>query len=86
MVRVQEKIKFGMKLLEYFTLREWRFLNKNALQLGKHLSPEDLEIFYLSNVEFDVDDYLRMAILGARTFILKENPKNIPFWRKVFKL
>lgn len=82
MVRVQEKIRFGSKLLEYFTLREWRFLNKKGLAVGKAMTPEDLDIFYMANVDFDIDDFLKMAILGARTYCMKENPKSMPFWRK----
>lgn len=86
MVRVQQKIKFGQSLLEYFTLREWRFLNKNALSMSKYLTKEDLDIFYMANATFDIDEYLKMTIYGARTYCLKENPKSVEFWKKYLTL
>lgn len=86
MVRVQEKISVGLEVLQYFTMREWKFKNTKSMSLCKSITPEDFKIFYLQNVTYDVKEYLTYSLLGARQYCLKENPNSIPFWRKVIKM
>lgn len=85
MIRVQNKISVGLEVLQYFTLREWDFRNKNAIALTGALDSDDQEIFYMANVKFDIEDYMKTAILGARKYCMKENPKSLPFWRVYLK-
>lgn len=86
MVRIQKRIRLGMHLLQYFTLREWKIKNHNFLNDSKELNEKESKIFYLANIEFDKDEYLRDIILGTRKFCLKEDLKTLPRARRYLLL
>lgn len=78
MVRIQKRIKLGMHLLQYFTLREWKFRNKKFVAVLESVPDNERDIFYSTNVEFNIDVYIKDIILGARKYTLKEKDKDIP--------
>lgn len=86
MVRIQRKINIGLPLLEYFTLREWHFCNDKAQKVQSDFAKEDLELFYMFNVDFNVDNYLQTALLGTRKYCLKEDLKTLPRSRRLIRL
>lgn len=86
MVKLQRKINIGLYLLQYFTLREWHFCNEKALKVQSDFAKEDLELFYMFNVDFDVDHYLLTALLGTRKYCLKEDLKTLPRARRFIRL
>ncbi|KAI4461604.1 male sterility protein 2-related [Holotrichia oblita] len=87
MVRVQNKITFGLELLEYFSTRNWLFINNNALNLEKGLSKEERQKFPVTScINLDPDKYLEDCLYGARTYCLKENPKSLLFCRIYIRL
>ncbi|KAK7868047.1 hypothetical protein R5R35_007497 [Gryllus longicercus] len=82
MVRLQRRISTGLDVLQYFTMRQWEFKNAHALALEQHMSPEERSVFYISDVEVDVADYLRNILLGARQYCMKEPLTSIPRARR----
>uniref|UniRef100_A0A8D8LSN1 Fatty acyl-CoA reductase n=1 Tax=Cacopsylla melanoneura TaxID=428564 RepID=A0A8D8LSN1_9HEMI len=85
LVRVQNRIWLGMHLLEYFTTRNWDFKNKVCLSLHNNLNEKDKEIFFMANVDYDINKYMRDIILGARQYCLKEPMSSLPKARRQIK-
>ncbi|XP_049861196.1 putative fatty acyl-CoA reductase CG5065 isoform X1 [Schistocerca gregaria] len=86
MVRLQNRISNGLKVLQYFTLRQWNFDNKEILELSSRMTKEDCETFYMANVEYDVDSYLLACVLGARQYCMKEPLSSLPRARRHLKM
>ncbi|CAH1394511.1 unnamed protein product [Nezara viridula] len=86
MIRVQTKIQAGLDVLQYFTTREWKFKNEKLLALRSSLNSFDREKFTLDFEKIDMKQYMTSAILGARHFLLKEDPNSIPRSRMILKL
>lgn len=86
MVRLQKKINIGLHLLQYFTMREWYFCNEKSLAVQSEFSKEDLKLFYMFNVDFDVDQYLLTALIGTRKYCLKEDLNTLPRSRRYIRL
>ncbi|KAE8746184.1 hypothetical protein FOCC_FOCC007056, partial [Frankliniella occidentalis] len=84
MVRVQAKIKSGHDLLMFFTMRQWKFNNRNGRDtLWPTLNAKDRETFFMNNVlPVDKEKYLERAIFGTRTYCLKESPGTIKYCRR----
>ncbi|XP_069683847.1 putative fatty acyl-CoA reductase CG5065 isoform X2 [Periplaneta americana] len=83
MVRVQKRIMVGLDVLQYFTTRPWYFKNDRFLSFEKNLSPEDRELFYVTNTDYDVDKYLLHAVLGVRQYCVKEPLSSLPKARRL---
>lgn len=86
MIRVQQKISDGLRVLQYFTLRNWDFTNDRLLALRDSLSEVDRKTFSIDFEKMDMDVYFRNCILGARQYCLKEDPASIPKARKTLKV
>ncbi|KAK9501910.1 hypothetical protein O3M35_012545 [Rhynocoris fuscipes] len=86
MVYVQKRIGLGLKLLQYFTLRSWKVHVEKAAALINELQEDEKQIFYTSNVEYDIDDFMIKAILGAREYCLKEPNSTLPRARFQLKI
>jgi len=86
MLRVQQKISDGLRVLQYFTLRNWDFTNDRLLALRESLSDVDRKEFNMDFEKMDMDVYFRDCILGARQYCLKEDPATIPKARKTLKV
>lgn len=83
MVRVQKKIKSSNELLQFFTLREWIFENDRGWSLWPDLNKRDQETFYVNNtLPVDKDAYMDVAILGARTYCMKEPTSSLKHCRR----
>ena len=72
-----------MSCLNFYTIRQWRFISQNAIQLLDSLSEEDRRIFYFDVREIDWKAYIRNYVLGARKYILKEADGSEPAARAV---
>ncbi|KDR10461.1 Putative fatty acyl-CoA reductase [Zootermopsis nevadensis] len=72
------KINKLLDATSYFRIRQWAFSNQNIIHMWKKLSEDDREIFdfNISNLNWDL--YWRQGLMGLRTFVLKEDPKNLP--------
>lgn len=85
LVNVQKRIQGGLKVLQYYTTKEWVFRNDNLKLLANEMSDRDKQIFYMDTKQINWDDYFRNYILGTRQFCLKEDPATIPQARKLLK-
>ncbi|KAF6209173.1 hypothetical protein GE061_014918 [Apolygus lucorum] len=72
MMRVQNRIKVGCEVLEYFTMRTWLVDIQNCTSLHDYRSVEDRETFFLSNVDLDIDRMMKHCLLGTKQYCLKE--------------
>lgn len=86
MLRVQRKIQDGLDVLQYFTTREWKFKNEKLLELRASLNPIDRERYFLDFEKIDMESYLTNTILGARHYLMKEDPKSLPRCRVILKI
>lgn len=86
MLRVQQKISDGLRVLQYFTMRNWDFSNDRLIALRDSLNETDQTEFNMDFEKMDLTDYFRIVILGARQYCLKENPASLPRARKTLKV
>lgn len=86
MIHVQTKIATGLEVLQYFTTRQWNFRNEKLLQLREGLKGPDKETFAIPFEEVENIPYMTDSILGARKFILKEDPANLPSARRTLTM
>jgi len=77
-VNVQKRIGHGLKLLSYFALRKFQFKNEKSLQLDDFIPESEKSIFYLYNVNYNVDSYIYNAYAGVKKYALKEKETNVP--------
>jgi len=82
MVRLYDKADRAISALDFFTTRQWKFVNRNADMLQEKLSELDRRIFNFDVRTIDWDQYMENYVLGTRQYILKDDPKNIPQARK----
>lgn len=52
--------------------------------LYEKLDDKDKELFYFDMEELNWRDFIGQSMLGIRTYLMKEDPKNIPEARKRF--
>lgn len=82
MARIQNKLDKAAKCLEYFSTRQWRFLDDNVRMLNQSLSVEDRAEFMFDVSKINWSKYIEDYVLGIRHFIFKDNPSSIPAARK----
>lgn len=58
-----------------------RFFLQN---LYEKLDDKDKELFYFDMEQLNWRDFIGQSMLGIRTYLMKEDPKNIPEARKRF--
>lgn len=68
--------------MEYFTSKDWRFQNSNILFLSENLDDQDKKLFHVSLSNFDIEEYLKDMILGARKFCVKDPIETLPRAKK----
>lgn len=86
MIRVQRKITEGLTVLQYFTTKEWVFHSDNLKLLKRSMTEHDKQMFPINTDGFDLNEYLTNCVLGARHFLMKEDPKSLPRQRIMIKL
>lgn len=86
MVRIQTRIHEGLELLQFFTVREWIFKTENFLDLIESMDSSDKEILPLDFTVISVDEYLKVCVLGARQYCMKEDLSTLPRCRRVQKV
>ncbi|KAL4711304.1 hypothetical protein ACJJTC_019145 [Scirpophaga incertulas] len=86
MVNVQKRISHGLKVLQSYTVKQWRFKNDNFRNLRKKISKEDNEIFFTDLSAIDTDEYMKNYVIGTRTYCCKEDISTLPRARKLNKI
>lgn len=61
-----------MACLNFYTIRQWRFISTNAIRLLDKMSAEDQDIFYFDVRKIDWHEYIRNYVAGTRKYILKD--------------
>ncbi|KAK9500979.1 hypothetical protein O3M35_002123 [Rhynocoris fuscipes] len=86
MLHVQRKIQSGLNVLQYFTTHQWIFPNAKLLAIREAMNPYDRETFTLDFEKIEIMSYLTNTVLGARTYLLKEDLKSLPRCRRNLKI
>lgn len=82
MVRIQNRISVGLEVLQYFTTREWIFHNANMTMMVAEMSPRDKEMFPADFLAIEDTEYLKICVLGARQYCMKEDLSSLPSARR----
>ncbi|CRL01949.1 CLUMA_CG015216, isoform A [Clunio marinus] len=85
LVKVQKRVSQGLKVLQYYTTREWIFINENFLKLHRELNDVDKKKFSCDLFQIDITEYLLNFIKGTRYYLLKESPESLPKARATLK-
>ena len=73
-VRLVQKMTKAMKVLEYFSTREWHWDKKNVMALYDEVSVKDRQLFRFTFHGFEGwDRYLEKTMLGTREFAMKSS-------------
>ncbi|KAJ8706197.1 hypothetical protein PYW08_010823 [Mythimna loreyi] len=83
MIKIQKRINYGLEVLQYYTTKEWHFVNDNFVALQHRISKSDNETFYTDMSKMDWSSYIRNYIKGAREYCCKEDPSTLPAARKL---
>lgn len=78
LIRTQNKISDGLKVLQYYTTKPWIFNNERLIGLRDKLNSYDREVFDFDMRKINWNEYLKIYILGTREYLLKEKPESIP--------
>jgi fatty acyl-CoA reductase len=62
-----------MACLNFYTIRQWRFISDNAIRLLDLMSPEDRKIFYFDVRDINWRQYITNYVAGTKKYILKDN-------------
>jgi len=82
MTKHNQRLIEGMRVMEFFFLRTWRWQETNSLQLLASLDSKDQEIFNFSCKSFTWNDQFRSYVRGTRMFIMKESMEDYPLARR----
>lgn len=77
MLRTYTKTENMIDLLYEFSMRQWKFENKNTTQLWLSLSKDDRNTFRFSLKSFDWNSYIESYYYGIRKHILHEDKSNV---------
>lgn len=85
LVRTQKRISNGLKVLQYYTTRPWKFRNEKIMMMSNILNEDDRAVFYTDVAGLNWDNYLLSYILGARKYCVHEEPDTLPQARKLLR-
>lgn len=81
MVRVQDRISQGLEVLQYFTMRSWKFPCANFDSIPEKLNEKEREIYQTDISKEDRGKYIGQCIEGGRVYCFKDDPTKIPMNR-----
>lgn len=61
-----------MACLNFYTIRQWRFISANAIHLLDKMSEEDRQTFYFDVRQINWNEYIHNYVAGTRKYILKD--------------
>lgn len=86
MVRLQGKVHDGLELLQFFTVRQWKFKNEKFVGLTHDMTQEEIATFQMDFHAVPLDHYMTTCVLGARQYLMKEDLSTLPRCRRKQKL
>ena len=81
-VHFYKKADRAISCLNFYMLRQWRFISENSIRLFEQLPPADRATFYFDVREIDWKKYVTDYVLGTRKFILKDDLSSLPIARR----
>lgn len=76
-----------MEVLQFFTMRDWKFISDNFEGLQKYMSPDELYRFNFDTKNTgDEREYLKTSLLGGRQYCLKDPLSTLPKARIQLKM
>ncbi|CAK1546406.1 unnamed protein product [Leptosia nina] len=85
LIKLQQKLTLGLKVLDHYANRQWCFKNHRFLTLKDEVSARDNDIFFTDISQMNWRDYLKDYMLGARRFCCHEDPDTLPLARRRFR-
>ncbi|EFX77194.1 hypothetical protein DAPPUDRAFT_54548 [Daphnia pulex] len=82
MVSLYNKIHRASSCLNFYVVREWKFVSNNPIQLLEEMSVEDRRVFNFDVREINWESYVTNYILGCRRFLLKDNIQTLQIARR----
>lgn len=82
LLNVIDKIHSAVKQLSVFALNDWSFNSYNMLALYKELDERDQATLPMDIRQVHWQSFFHDYCLGARTYVLKEQPRTLPLARK----
>lgn len=71
---MQKRINYGLEVLQYYTTKEWYFVNDNFAALKDQISSQDNNVFY-TDLRVSIYTYIiRYPVYGHSTWYLLESP------------
>lgn len=86
LVHVHKKLHHGLKVLQYFTTRQWIFVKENIVNLKNHLSENDKHTFIMTSKGLNQEEFMLNSVLITRHYLLKENPNSISKCKRRLKM
>lgn len=87
MVYIQKRISVGMDVLQFFTMREWKFKSDKFEGLIEHQSPEEKVAFdFDSSAPSDEYEYIKNSVIGARVYCTRDPLSTLPKARLQLKM
>jgi fatty acyl-CoA reductase len=81
-VSLYNKIHRASSCLNFYVVREWKFVSNNPIQLLEEMSVEDRRVFNFDVREINWENYVTNYILGCRRFLLKDNIQTLQIARR----
>lgn len=78
LMKLHRNVNASLDRLEKFIFTEWAFSATKTMDLQKWLQPVDQNDFNLDIKQLEWQEYFSDLTLGARKYLSKENPKNLP--------
>lgn len=72
-VKIQKKIQKAVKILEYFTTKQWEFTNDNIFMLMNELNETDIQMFNFDVTDLNWKDYIEQYSLGTKIHLMKDD-------------
>lgn len=82
MVTLYNKIHRALTCLDFYVVREWKFVSNNPIQLLDEMSLEDRRLFNFDVRDINWESYVTNYILGCRRFLLKDNIQTLPIAKR----
>lgn len=78
LLNTYKKIHRFMRVIEYFSMRQWDFQIDNVINLWNRLSDKDKDIFFFDMTQLDWDLFLQQYFRGIRQYLLHDPLDTIP--------
>ncbi|XP_053695722.1 putative fatty acyl-CoA reductase CG8306 [Sabethes cyaneus] len=82
LVRLHTNVWESLNRLEKFIFSEWKFNNRNTLELSNRLSEEDVNDFNINITTLKWPEYFVALAQGVRRYLNNEHPKSLESARK----